>query len=46
MVVTDETYQAASAKFSSAEERTLELKGKEAPLRAHLIRIIEGQRRR
>lgn len=36
VLVTDETYLAVSANFSSQEERTLELKGKEAPLLAHL----------
>ncbi len=39
VLVTDETYRAASANISSSEERTLELKGKEAPLLAHLLRI-------
>ena len=43
VLVTDETYRALSAEFSSAnfsssEERTLELKGKEAPILTHLLR--------
>ena len=42
LMVTDETYRAVSANFSSSEERTLKLKGKEAPLLIHLLRT-EGQ---
>ncbi|MCH8745885.1 MAG: adenylate/guanylate cyclase domain-containing protein [Chloroflexi bacterium] len=42
VLVTDETYRDPSANFSSSEERTLELKGKEAPILAHLLRN-EGQ---
>ena len=42
VLVTDETYRALSANFSSSEERTLELKGKEAPILTHLLRN-EGQ---
>ena len=38
VLVTDETYRALSANFSSSEERTLELKGKEAPILTHLLR--------
>ena len=40
--VTDETYRTASPNIGSSEERTLELKGKEAPILAHLL-ITEGQ---
>lgn len=39
VLVTDETYRAASADISSSEVRTLEVKGKEAPLLAHVLRI-------
>ena len=42
LLVTDETYRAASPNIGSSEERTLELKGKEAPILAHLLRT-EGQ---
>ena len=37
LLVTDDTYREVSGRFSSSEERTLELKGKEAPLLAHLL---------
>ena len=43
VLVTDDTYHAVSAKFSSNEERTLELKGKEAPLIAHVLRTEAQQ---
>ena len=43
VLVTDDTFRAVSANISSSEERTVELKGKEAPLLAHVLRI-EGQR--
>ena len=39
VLVTDETYRAASVNISSSEERTLELKGKAAPVLAHLLRM-------
>ena len=38
VLVTDETYQAVSAKFSSSEERLLELKGKASPVLAHMLK--------
>ena len=39
VLVTDETYRALSVNISSSERRTLELKGKEAPILAHMLRI-------
>ena len=42
VLVTDETYRTASPNIGSSEERTMELKGKEAPILAHLL-ITEGQ---
>lgn len=39
VLVTDETFQAASAGISSSEVRTLELKGKESPISAHVLPI-------
>ena len=44
LLVTDDTYREVSGRFSSSEERTLELKGKEAPLLAHLL-TTAGQHR-
>ncbi len=41
VLVTDETYQAVSANFGASEARMLELKGKEAPLLAHLLKNEE-----
>jgi adenylate cyclase len=43
VLVTNDTYQSVSAKFSSDEERTLELKGKETPLLAHVLRTEARQ---
>ena len=39
VLITDETFEAASSNIHSSEVRTLELKGKEDPLLAHVLRI-------
>ena len=43
VLVTDETFREVSSNFTSSEVRTLEIKGKEAPVLAHVLRI-EGNR--
>ena len=37
VLVTEDTYKAVSTEFATAEQRTLELKGKEAPLVAYVL---------
>ena len=39
VLVTDQTFRATSSSISSAEVRTLELKGKESPVIAHVLRV-------
>ena len=38
VLITESTYQAISTRFASSEQRTLELKGKEAPVVAYVIK--------
>ena len=38
VLITESTFQAVSARFASSEQRTLELKGKEAPVVAYVIK--------
>ena len=38
VLITESTYQAVSTRFASSEQRTLELKGKEAPVVAYVIK--------
>ena len=38
VLITESTYQAVSTRFASSEQRTLELKGKEAPVVAYVMK--------
>ena len=39
VLVTENTYQAVSTQFTSSGRRTLELKGKDAPLAAYALQL-------
>ncbi len=44
LVVSEETYRAVEGRFPSAVARSLELKGKSAPVTAYVLHATEGIR--